>query len=230
MGTVGKPSLDLFKAIFLDSDSDSDEEDQKGEKEEEEEADKMTAEEATSKALYLGRELAPKVPPKPWEEKKQNLLRNTDPARGIFANIDFDALNKKKAASEPEKVDKKVNEKNDNSSDKDRDKPYQRMILNSLGSKPKDPGDRNISADGNTGRRNASDYFKKGDEDNSSSDSDDYGPALPPKPLGKSGGESIVISSDSESEKWKVKKKKKKDKKKKKKHRKEKKGSKRDSD
>merc|ERR1719186_1778334 len=84
-----KPSMDLFKAIFLDSDSDSDEE-------METEEDSSTKEAETR----VERELAPKVPLKPWEEKKQNLLRNNEPARGIFANIDFDALNKKRVNTE----------------------------------------------------------------------------------------------------------------------------------
>ena len=33
--------------------------------------------------------------PKPWEVKPDNKLRNPNPARGIFANVDFDRLNKK---------------------------------------------------------------------------------------------------------------------------------------
>jgi len=223
--TAEKPSMDLFKAIFLDSDSDSDEENDEDEKADEGKTDETS----NSKSLYFGRELAPKVPPKPWEEKKQNLLRNTDPAKGIFANIDFDALNKKKVVSDADAVDKDVSEKQADT--KDKAKPFERMILNSLGSKPKVSGDN--KNENPAGRRNASDYFKKGSDvadDQSSSDSDEYGPALPPKPLVNEGGKSIVISSDSEGDQWKVKKKKKKDKKKKKKHKKEKKHSKRDSD
>ena len=32
---------------------------------------------------------------KPWEIKPTNTLRNPNPARGIFANVDFDRLNKR---------------------------------------------------------------------------------------------------------------------------------------
>merc|ERR1712080_315937 len=37
----------------------------------------------------------------PWEEKEGNVLRNKEPARGIFANIDFDAFNKRTAQKRP---------------------------------------------------------------------------------------------------------------------------------
>ena len=32
---------------------------------------------------------------KPWEIKPTNTLRNPNPAQGIFANVDFDRLNKR---------------------------------------------------------------------------------------------------------------------------------------
>ena len=40
---------------------------------------------------------------KPWEIKPTNTLRNPNPARGIFANVDFDRLNKRPpiAAAKP---------------------------------------------------------------------------------------------------------------------------------
>lgn len=246
-GETEKPSMDLFKAIFLDSDSDSDEDVEMD----------LVEKEAETRAE---REIAPKVPPKPWEEKKENLLRNNEPAKGIFANIDFDALNKKRVTA-IEEVPKETSEKEapkkhtkvDEQSDKgrceiienenSRDKPHQRLILNSLGSKahaskedsPSLPEkmmfrrkeERSKKGEDNSSLRNkASDFFKN--EASDSSDSSEYGPTLPPKPLGKDSGKSIVISSDSDSDddQWKVKKKKKKHKKeKKKKHKKEKKKS-----
>ena len=35
---------------------------------------------------------------KPWEEKEGNVLRNKEPARGIFANLDLESLNRRKPA------------------------------------------------------------------------------------------------------------------------------------
>ena len=42
---------------------------------------------------------------KPWEEKKENRLRNPAPAAGIFANVDFDKLNRRGKPKEEEKAD-----------------------------------------------------------------------------------------------------------------------------
>ncbi len=99
-----KPSLDLFRSIFLDS---SEEEDSDSE---EAVVDAGTVEpkaDATEKkdekAELFGTELESRLTtkPMPWEEKKQNLLRNMSPAKGIFANVDFDALNRKKKKELP---------------------------------------------------------------------------------------------------------------------------------
>merc|ERR1712179_55437 len=42
--------------------------------------------------------------PKPWEKKEGNILRNKEPARGIFANIDLDSLNRKQQVKEKDPV------------------------------------------------------------------------------------------------------------------------------
>ena len=51
------------------------------------------------KKSMFGSELSPdrSAPLKPWEVKKpENVLRNPNPPKGIFANVDFDRLNSKK--------------------------------------------------------------------------------------------------------------------------------------
>jgi G patch domain-containing protein 1 len=86
-----KAPMDLFKSIFLDSSS------SEGEDEETPKSPVPKAEKSGKKASF-GTELdSGSEKPLPWQEKKENILRNPAPAQGIFANIDFDALNKKKA-------------------------------------------------------------------------------------------------------------------------------------
>ena len=87
---VKKPPIDLFKSIFLDSSSD--EEDNADNKEQ----SKASRDQSTEgKKELFGTELEDEKPQKkPWEEKKENRLRNPAPAAGIFANVDFDKLNR----------------------------------------------------------------------------------------------------------------------------------------
>merc|ERR1712010_45607 len=42
-----------------------------------------------------------KGPANPWEERKGNVLRSKEPAKGIFANIDFETLNKRTSSKRP---------------------------------------------------------------------------------------------------------------------------------
>merc|ERR1711922_41856 len=42
-----------------------------------------------------------KGPANPWEETRGNVLRSKEPAKGIFANIDFEALNKRTTSKRP---------------------------------------------------------------------------------------------------------------------------------
>ena len=92
---IEKPPIDLFKSIFLASDSD----DSEDEKEDEVQINDIKAPNKLSKKDFFGTELEPKSDTvKPWEQKPENTLRNKNPAKGIFANIDFDALNKPKVS------------------------------------------------------------------------------------------------------------------------------------
>lgn len=83
-----KPPMDIFKAIFADSDSESEVED-----------------EISEKVVTVGNHLLTKTttdtPKNPWEEREGNVLRSKAPAKGIFANIDFDALNKRPSSKRP---------------------------------------------------------------------------------------------------------------------------------
>jgi len=90
---VPKPPMDLFKAIFADS-SDS-------ESEKEEEKEETAAE--TAARLRENHATGEKVkgPANPWEETRGNVLRSKEPAKGIFANIDFEALNKRTTSKRP---------------------------------------------------------------------------------------------------------------------------------
>ena len=90
-----KPPIDLFKSIFL---ADSSSEDDSNDESEVPEKSSEKSSENPKKALF-GSELSPDsdAPPKPWEVKKpENVLRNPNPPKGIFANVDFDRLNSKK--------------------------------------------------------------------------------------------------------------------------------------
>jgi len=91
---VPKPPMDLFKAIFADS---SDDESEKEEEDREETAAETAARlresHATSEKI--------KGPANPWEERKGNVLRSKEPAKGIFANIDFETLNKRTSSKRP---------------------------------------------------------------------------------------------------------------------------------
>jgi len=92
---VPKPPMDLFKAIFADSSDDE------SEKEEEEEKEETAAE--TAARLRESHAKAEKIkgPANPWEERKGNVLRSKEPAKGIFANIDFETLNKRTSSKRP---------------------------------------------------------------------------------------------------------------------------------
>ncbi len=92
---VKKPPIDLFKSIFLDSDSDDESDAPK--KTEEKSPKKRSEKEETFGSELEATTASDK---KPWEEKRENVLRNPAPARGIFANVDFDLLNRKKAPSD----------------------------------------------------------------------------------------------------------------------------------
>ena len=104
-----KPSMDLFKSIFLAESSDEDEDSNDDESVlPDKSCDKSPK---NPKKGLFGSELSPEnndASPKPWEAKKpQNLLRNPNPPKGIFANVDFDRLNSKKVTkpkSSPEKT------------------------------------------------------------------------------------------------------------------------------
>merc|ERR1712037_641002 len=91
---VPKPPMDLFKAIFADSSDD--------ESEKEEEDKEETAAE-TAARLRESHATAEKIkrPANPWEERKGNVLRSKEPAKGIFANIDFETLNKRPSSKRP---------------------------------------------------------------------------------------------------------------------------------
>ena len=96
-----KPPADLFKAIFLDSESDG------SDTEKEEETEKVS--EAKQPASLPVNKLpvnSQNTVSKPWEEKEGNILRNKEPARGIFANIDLDSLNRRKLEKQPDTKEK----------------------------------------------------------------------------------------------------------------------------
>ena len=178
-----KPPADLFKAIFLDSDSDeSDAEDEK-----EEEMEKAPEEPVSRPGNNIPVNFQP-AGSKPWEEKEGNVLRNKQPARGIFANIDLDSLNRRK----PLEKKAETNEK---------EKPENKTAKGSTG---------DISVINQTVRTVLGIRNEKAD----SSSEDEFGPKLPESMIQTS----IVISSESSEDGWidkdKVKKKKSKDKKK----------------
>eukprot|EP00090_Calanus_glacialis_P046116 TRINITY_DN8895_c0_g1_i1.p1 TRINITY_DN8895_c0_g1~~TRINITY_DN8895_c0_g1_i1.p1 ORF type:complete len:643 (-),score=297.67 TRINITY_DN8895_c0_g1_i1:97-1869(-) len=95
-----KPPADLFKAIFVDTESES---------ESDTEQDIASTNLGTTTTSKPGNHLSTPVVtsvPRPWEQKEGNILRSKEPARGIFANIDLDSLNRKQP--EKEKVSKDV--------------------------------------------------------------------------------------------------------------------------
>ena len=97
---VKKPPIDLFKSIFLDSSSDEEEDDADNS-----EPPKAKEQQEGKKELF-GTELEDeRAQKKPWEEKKENRLRNPAPAAGIFANVDFDKLNRRGKPKAEEKAD-----------------------------------------------------------------------------------------------------------------------------
>ena len=124
--------------------------------------------------------------PKPWEKKEGNVLRNKEPARGIFANIDLDSLNRKQV----------------------KEKEPKPIRTESGGVKAGHP-DNTVTSEGNLSVANQTVRTVLGirnEKKNESSD-EEFGPKLPPAMAEKS----IVISSDSDvgDDKWKEKKKKK---------------------
>jgi len=176
-----KPPADLFKAIFLDSDSDSDSETEK-------EDQTPNSDHSTPNTKLGNHILAPTVSlaPKPWEKKEGNVLRNKEPARGIFANIDLDSLNRKQV----------------------KEKEPKPIRTDSGGVKAEHPVNT-VTSGGNLSVANQTVRTVLGirNEKKDESSDEEFGPKLPPAMTEKS----IVISSDSEvgDEKWKEKKKKK---------------------
>ena len=88
-----KPSMDLFQSIFLASSDSSSNESEVDEP-------KNNDKEPTKKDIF-GTELVKDTTEKPWEKKPENTLRNPNPNRGIFANVDLDKLNAKKDVTNP---------------------------------------------------------------------------------------------------------------------------------
>merc|ERR1712048_1283400 len=87
-----KPPMDLFKAIFANSDS---------EDEDAEESDKPDDDSTPNKPNnpFINAQPEATVPNvADLNEEPRNHLRSSAPARGIFANIDLDALKAKPAA------------------------------------------------------------------------------------------------------------------------------------
>ena len=183
-----KPPLDLFKSIFLDSSgSSSEEEEEDGEKQKAAESAKPARDNRpqTEKEKLFGTELVKEEPnnekPKPWEEKRQNILRNKAPAKGIFANIDFEALNKKKLRPPEQEAE----EEEEDDEDGHKEKPKEEIR------KPME-------------RPKAADFFK----DDSDEETEAFGPAKPP-PMVPSSKKPSADSSSSEEEDadgWKEKK------------------------
>ena len=190
-----KPPADLFKAIFLDSDTDDNDE------ESEEEENEVNGKESVPATAVL----LPKIIPsqagasKPWEEKEGNVLRSKEPARGIFANIDLDSLNKRAAPSSSEQ---------EVSSSDSTEKPKKGSTPAATPPKAKAGGKVSVMSQA------VRTVLGIRSEAADSSSEDEYGPRLPdsmvPQP-------SILISSDSEDTAW-VDKSKKSKKKKEKKH------------
>ncbi len=197
-----KPPMDLFKSIFMDSSDDEDDEDKKDEEKDEQEKeeaeqnkDSQEKEQEEGKKSLFGTELEPAGKKKmPWEEEKRNILRNTNPAkyatfsicclkklfrhfilfRGIFANVDFDALNRRKPLNKPRGPEPDPS-----------DKP-----------KEKDSDDKKSGAS----RPKASDFLKNSsseDEGEKEKDNDggSFGPAKPPeRPDRSNSGIKAVLS------------------------------------
>merc|ERR1711936_1268783 len=90
---VPKPPMDLFKAIFADSSDDESEKEEDKEETAAETAARLRESHATAEKI--------KGPANPWEERKGNVLRSKEPAKGIFANIDFETLNKRTSSKRP---------------------------------------------------------------------------------------------------------------------------------
>ena len=109
---VEKPPIDLFKSIFLASSSDDNDSETEAEETENKNSSnqqanknvqKMSADEEEDSEIGPSIIDATGTNTKPWEIKPTNTLRNPNPARGIFANVDFDRLNKRPpiAATKP---------------------------------------------------------------------------------------------------------------------------------
>ncbi len=176
-----KPPPDLFKSIFLDSDESSDDDKEESEKEQEKKS------------------VNPPPKPKPNSNPMagaKNVLRNPAPAKGIFANIDFDKLNAKK-----------------------KNKPQPPVVNPESSSKAEKP------KESNPGRMSAKDFFDN-DKDKMEEEDHQFGPAKPKISVQKSSRTSSDNDSDSDSDsnEWveKSSSKKKKSKKSKKKHHKKK--------
>jgi len=184
---VVKPPADLFRAIFLDSDSESDSDT------EQETQDTNNCTTTSKPGNHLSTPVVPSVP-KPWEKQEGNVLRSKEPARGIFANIDLDSLNRKHP--DKEVIEKVSKDTRDN-------------VKADLPPPGKSGGSLSVV---NQTVRTVLGIRKEVEE---LSSDEDFGPKLPPTMVQKS---SIVISSDSEEEEGRLtesgKKKKKKDKKK----------------
>jgi len=166
-----KPPADLFKAIFVDSDSESDSES------EEEDPSKNSRNENQGNHIAI---TSGTPAPKPWEKNDGNILRNKEPARGIFANIDLDSLNRKHQVKEKE--------------------PVVEQKVKTVGS-VKSVG--NLSVVNQTVRTVLGIRTEQEEE----SSEDEFGPKLPPTMIEKS--ILISSDSEDDHKRWKEKKKKK---------------------
>jgi hypothetical protein len=166
---VKKPPIDLFRSIFLDSSSSEDEDDNA-------KKEKLARPEKSGKKDLFGSELdMEQREKKPWEEKKENVLRNSAPAMGIFANVDFDKLNRKKAPKTEEKQKEEeepqieeTSKKDKVASKEDESAPKKHKFIPRKHEFKKPSGHR----------QKAADFFDAGSDDEGRADS--FGPARPP--------------------------------------------------
>ena len=194
---IEKPPIDLFQSIFLDSDnSESEDEDKTDKKTEDAVKEKHETVETNKKKELFGTELGENEnegsAANKWEDKKVNLLRNKNPAQGLFANIDFEALNNPKKKNKSQEELKKVPSDQESSSKKGSDK------IQDISETDKPPASK---------RPRASDFFEK---ESSEPEEDLFGPAKPPdlRHVAAAAGDT-TDDSDSSNGAWKEKKKKK---------------------
>jgi len=103
---VPKPPMDLFKAIFAESESEEEKSEAEEEKEKEEDKGEETAAALAQRLRSETATASANKEDKPWEERQGNVLRSKEAAKGIFANLDFDALNKRTSTKRPRSASK----------------------------------------------------------------------------------------------------------------------------